>query len=298
MKLKIPHINIHSVTHGENELWNVKDYFVTEDNIRYYISETPTRYKFYTLILITSGYIKVILNGNKILCSANDFIVLSPIDVFEVMEISEDNKCRVVAFNKDFVLKDRGNIYLLDKFKFLNEKSYSGIKFNKKNGAILNRYFILLRKRMEQESHKFRHEIIKNTIINLLYEIENIYLSKKIYDTSSYGKEYSKSNKELIKSEFLRLIKKDYRQNRQVSFYATTLNISVRYLGRIIKDTSGSTPKELIDELVVSEAKVLLTMRKYNITEVAYALNFSSMADFSRFFKKKTGVSPSHFMKL
>ncbi|NLP58344.1 AraC family transcriptional regulator [Lutibacter sp. B1] len=151
---------------------------------------------------------------------------------------------------------------------------------------------------MEQESHKFRHEIIKNTIINLLYEIENIYLSKKIYDSSSYGKEYSKSNKELIKSEFLRLIKKDYRQNRQVSFYATTLNISVRYLGRIIKDTSGSTPKELIDELVVSEAKVLLTMRKYNITEVAYALNFSSMADFSRFFKKKTGVSPSHFMKL
>jgi AraC-like DNA-binding protein len=44
--------------------------------------------------------------------------------------------------------------------------------------------------------------------------------------------------------------------------------------------------------------KELIIPDKFNLTEIAYKLHYSSVAHLSNQFKKETGLTPTHFKKL
>ena len=58
---------------------------------------------------------------------------------------------------------------------------------------------------------------------------------------------------------------------------------------------NSKTPKQLIDEQLIAEAKVLLNEPCLSVTEIAELLNFADQSYLSRFFKKNTGMSPKEF---
>ena len=58
---------------------------------------------------------------------------------------------------------------------------------------------------------------------------------------------------------------------------------------------NGRTPKQLIDEQLTAEIKVLLDDPHLSVTEIAQHFNFPDQSYLSRFFKKNTGMSPKEF---
>lgn len=62
-----------------------------------------------------------------------------------------------------------------------------------------------------------------------------------------------------------------------------------------IKELTGSTPNELFRVYKLNYAASLLKEGKLNVTEVATQAGFSSVAFFSRSFKKHFGVSPRDY---
>ena len=69
-----------------------------------------------------------------------------------------------------------------------------------------------------------------------------------------------------------------------------------RHLNNITRTYSeGKTPKELIDEQLTAELKVLLNNPALSIAEIATACHFPDSSYLSRFFKKSTGLSPKEF---
>ena len=74
-------------------------------------------------------------------------------------------------------------------------------------------------------------------------------------------------------------------------------NISVSYLTRRFKETTGVTIISYINSLRVERAKELLLMTDLTITEIADQVGFESSKYFHRVFKKETGESPSSFRK-
>lgn len=52
----------------------------------------------------------------------------------------------------------------------------------------------------------------------------------------------------------------------------------------------------MIDEYRLTEAKTLLKTGKYNVSEVADVLNYLNIEEFSRFIKRKTGKTPTHYL--
>ncbi len=75
--------------------------------------------------------------------------------------------------------------------------------------------------------------------------------------------------------------------------YATELNVTPDYLNRVIKSLTGKTAKEFIQARIITEAKRLLYFSEMSAKEIGYNLGFSEPANFSAFFKKNTGFSPS-----
>lgn len=101
----------------------------------------------------------------------------------------------------------------------------------------------------------------------------------------------------LLESRFIRLLKDNYREHREISFYADSLGVSANYLSRRLKSSSGFNASQWIDSFLLPEAKNLLLMTTKPVSEISDHLHFSGQAAFSKYFKEKTGMTPSEFRR-
>ncbi len=98
--------------------------------------------------------------------------------------------------------------------------------------------------------------------------------------------------------DFIRLVHENFKRERSVAFYASKLFISPKYLSMLMKQASGKSAAEWIDEYVIIEAKSQLRFSGKNVQQIAYDLNFTSQSSFGKYFKHLTGMSPTKFQKM
>lgn len=73
------------------------------------------------------------------------------------------------------------------------------------------------------------------------------------------------------------------------------LNISPNYLSDLLKKETGKNAQEHIHFYVIERAKNKLLNSVDSVAQIAYDLGFEYPQNFSKIFKKKTGVSPTIF---
>lgn len=81
-------------------------------------------------------------------------------------------------------------------------------------------------------------------------------------------------------------------------FLSKKLNYDYTYLANLFSEVQGITIEQFIISHKVERIKELIIYGELNITEIAWSMNYSSVAHLSNQFKKVTGLSPTHFKKL
>ncbi|WP_433760283.1 helix-turn-helix domain-containing protein [Nocardia sp. CA-135398] len=76
------------------------------------------------------------------------------------------------------------------------------------------------------------------------------------------------------------------------------LGCSVRTLSRAARDATGKGVRELIDERRLLEARRLLGSARWDARKVTAHLGFTDTANFGRFFRERTGLTPAAFAAL
>lgn len=76
---------------------------------------------------------------------------------------------------------------------------------------------------------------------------------------------------------------------------ASRLGLGYSWFRRMFKEYTGVSPAQYQLQQKLLWAKELLTTTSLNISEIAYRLKFENAGQFSTFFKKKEGVTPSEF---
>lgn len=76
------------------------------------------------------------------------------------------------------------------------------------------------------------------------------------------------------------------------------LNYDYTYMANVFSDTQGISIEQYIISHKIERIKELILYNELSITEIAYQMNYSSVAHLSGQFKKFTGLSPSYFRKL
>jgi AraC-like DNA-binding protein len=81
-------------------------------------------------------------------------------------------------------------------------------------------------------------------------------------------------------------------------FLSEKLNYDYTYLANLFSEVQGMTIEQFLILHKVERIKELIIYGEENITEIAWRMNYSSVAHLSNQFKKTTGLSPSHFKQL
>ena len=86
-------------------------------------------------------------------------------------------------------------------------------------------------------------------------------------------------------------------KNHEVTFYATQLNVSPKYLNECVQEVLSVSSKSIIIEQLLMRSRHELKFSNKSIKEISFELGFSSPDYFSYFFKTHTGIKPSILRK-
>ena len=82
-----------------------------------------------------------------------------------------------------------------------------------------------------------------------------------------------------------------------VAYFADQCCYSPKYFGELVKTETGRTAKDFINDRLLRTAKQLLSDDSLSIAQVSHQLGFEYPQHFVRFFKTKTGKTPSEYRK-
>lgn len=98
-------------------------------------------------------------------------------------------------------------------------------------------------------------------------------------------------------SQFCDMVVMHYRQEKEIKFYANELKVHPKQLNKIIREaTHGLSPKEWIEQYIVTQAKRLMDANpKQSLKNISYTLGFSEPSAFYRYFKRITGITANEY---
>jgi len=90
----------------------------------------------------------------------------------------------------------------------------------------------------------------------------------------------------------------DHNGNNLSGYLSKNLSYDYAYLSNYFSSMHAGTIEQYMISLKIEKVKEMLVMQDLTLTEIAYRLNYSSVAHLSTQFKKVTGLPASHFKKL
>lgn len=249
---------------------------------------TPHRTNFYHIFLFEN-------------CQPTHFLDFEPINIqpYSLLFIDKD---RVHQF--DQLLKYDGRVLIFTEDFFCTTETdtkflRSSILFNhlaghptiKLNITDLEKYTNICENIIEELSlpvDNSKHILLKNLLHNFLLLAER---EKRKLGFTELNKGADLDYTLLFRD----LLEINYTQLKSVNDYAKIICISEKRLGQATSKVLGKSPKEIINDRILLEAKRLLVHTNLSIKEIGQDLGFEDPAYFVRYFKKNTETTPVEF---
>ncbi len=248
----------------------------------------PMKTQFYRIGLMIKGSAHFSVGLEQYNPQAGHMLFGFPGQVFSLSGFSDDWLAYYMLFTEEFIaeiLPARKG----DQFPFL---SYSGLQsFPVDNSVAAEIVQIIFRMNDEIKAHRADcSEMIRIYIRQILVH------ARRSYGNTAMAAQNSPPL-QMLHSRFLKEVGQHFLTVRKVSAYADMLCVSPDHLNRAIKTCSDKTAHELIDEMLILEAKTYLLHTDLSIAEIGYKLDFTDPSHFNRFFKKYCAATPAAFRK-
>lgn len=246
----------------------------------------PHRLKFYALIYIIEGNDSHIIDFTSHKFSEGSLIFVSKNQV-HAWGIKNKVEGYIIFFTEAFLYKNQIQFNDLSYSYPYNYNLYSPVLQTKnENTKVFTQLISLI--------YNEYHYSINNTQEEMLQCLLRVLILKIQDSTPSLLNDASKET-EILFVEFQKQLDQNISLTRNAQDYCNMLNVSYHQLNKTIKTLTNKTIKAFIDEFVILQAKRLLADPTNNASDVSYALGFEESTNFSKFFKKHTGIPPKLF---
>lgn len=244
----------------------------------------PRRLTSYFIVFIDSGSITYKLDLQDITVSDGDLLFAMPNQIF-IPPSKTDN----LAYFK--ILFDENTLALLpQRFPFLvNPLNAQKLTLDDAARERVRKVFEILNQLLLTEKHSTDSEIILAYLNLLLSELNSAYFKNEPVDLV---------NTNLSKFvEFKLMVETHLTEQPSIHAIAEKLALSTNSLYRLVKEYSGTSPKDFLTKRLMIEAQRKLRYSNLSVKELAYELGFNDPDYFSRLFKKSTGKNVSDFLQ-
>lgn len=140
----------------------------------------------------------------------------------------------------------------------------------------------------------FREYIIRHMFASMIYRVCQMVAQRNAVPIEPTTPKDRSSD---YFKQLIRLLHTYYKTERSVEFYADKMNLTPKHLSRVVRNHSGKSAHQWIDEFVVLEIKNLLKFSDLSIQQISYELNFPNPSFMGQYFKRITGKTPGAYRK-
>lgn len=249
----------------------------------------PVSINGFAAIIMMSGVAKVSIDLREYEVRPCDIVFFSPDSIIRTLECTADATAYLLSSSKAFM-----NEVQIDLSTSLAIYMRFGrnpvLHVTERDVEEIRQLFQLIKTMLGSDKKRYLNEIIRTLFTTIFFILSDLN-QREQNDKAKLGRG------EVIFDEFMELLRKYNKRERNVQFYAEKLNITTKYLSAVAKEVSGKTAARWIDESVILEAKSMLIYSGMTIQQIATELNFSTQSFFGKYFKQHTGYSPSRYKR-
>jgi len=150
-----------------------------------------------------------------------------------------------------------------------------------------------------QSDYIYKYDLLRNILMEVVHAAQKRQpITGRLYPGSNASERLALSFYELLERQFpIELTYQSIKLNSPSAF-AGQLNIHVNHLNKALKEITGKTTSQLINERLLQEARILLRSTNWTIAEIAWSLGFEEPNHFSGFFKSNANITAKSFRQL
>ena len=239
-------------------------------------------------IVVLSGRMSCLVDLKVYSLQAPAMAILLPGQVLESLEYDEEFKTLTMIMSKEFT--DSFNLPVsLQERLFIQTNHFHPI-----SQEVLEVYlscFNQIKNVIKQKDNPYRREIIK-----CLFSAHYYGLGYYIHSSNSQNKQTVRMTYQQESCErFITLVSENYKEKREIGYYADKLCVSNKYLSSLLKQETGLTALQWIEKYVVLYAKSCLSSTSMTVQQISDELFFPSQSVFGKYFKRVEGISPKQY---
>lgn len=234
----------------------------------------------YTFHIVEKGTILIEIDFQKYEIKAPSVVYMHPNQVHRILNFSNMTVCSL-AIKSEHINRN----YL----EFLEEITPAKpLALTKETHSIVSAAFSLCSTFSALGRNQLHFPLLKDSCNALV-----AFLVSKFLDRNRSDNNLSRS--ETVYRSFRQLLEKNYRTAKRPNAYAKRLNISTPYLNECIRNATGHSVSQHIQDRIILEAKRLLCHTDKSVKEIAFDLGYEDYPYFSRVFTKAAGMSALAF---
>ena len=248
---------------------------------------TTHRTGFYHIIWFQKGNPTHLVDFNPIKIKPNTLLFLNK-DTVQRFDNKTKFEGKAILFTDSFFCKTEADTkFLKNNILFNDLFSVSQIQIENQT-----KLYVELLQQMTNELQNVKDnlqaDILKNQLHNFLLHSER---EKRQQNFIGINKDANLDYVMLFKD----LLEKNYKTQKQVTYYAKEMFISEKRLNQVTSKLFGKTPKEIIDDRIMLEAKRILAHTNESVKEICFYLGFEEPTNFIKYFKKHSNITPIEF---
>lgn len=249
--------------------------------------QTPHRVNFFMVILIEqgTGLHQVDFEDYAFKPGSLIFVQREQVHSFDLSATPEG---KVLLFTQVFLDQVHTNMRLPNYTPTHLNPQHSPL--TQLDGTIYQRTNTFINEMMVEQNDEHKDTLLMMYLFSAL-----VLLLRKKQTHTEIGKLSQEQSRKLAR--FFALLQIHYQQIRDATWYASQVNTTYKTLNAICKLATGLTAKQMVDAFVIVEIKRQLVIRKVTSQEIAYEFGFEDASNFVKYFKKKTGFTPSQFQR-
>ena len=244
----------------------------------------------FAFMIVDKGWMRIHYNGRELTFYPNDLYIYSPGLPVTVVATSDD-------FHGFCLMADEHVTIEVPSVHDLVHLAYMPIVqlHEPKQTLPAEAAQHLLMKMREIIGYLHSDHIYKGEVLRMLYSI--FLLDLQNAQNRAIVHRQTPQRVEEIFIGFIRLLPDHFAEHHDIPFYSSALHISSVYLSRVVRQVTGRTVIDYINQMLLMEASFLLRTSELSITQIADRLNFADTPSFSKFFSRLNGMSPKEYRK-